>query len=199
MKHSILVGSIIIVSISAFAVRATAQGQGAFPQLDFSATEVVTSPNGKATSMKIYRLGDKMRSDMPGGKMHTLMLMGEGKIYMIMPQMCMQMPPRGPEPLEETGTVVRKPVGSDTIDGHPTKIEEITVTPADGRNSVTMKAWEATDLKGLPVRVEMPSSRGTVRMEYKDVDLSPPPESLFTVPQGCRTMPMMPGMPHPGQ
>ncbi len=204
MKRTVLVGGMIILGISALAIRARAQGQYAFPLLNFSATQVMTTPGGKAMSMKVYRLGDKMRSDMPGGKMHTLMLMRERKMYMIMPQMCMEMPQgmetaKEPQPLGETGTVVRKPLGSATVDGHPTKIEEITVTPANGGNPVTMKAWEATDLKGLPLRVEIPSRQGTVRIEYKDVDLSSPPESLFAVPQGCRTMPMMPGMPHPGQ
>ena len=199
MKKVVLVSSTLIFCMSALAVRARAQSQSAFAELDFSATEVMTSPDGKAMSQKIYRLGDKMRLDMPGGKMHTLMLLHEGKMYMVMPQMCMEMPPRGPQPLEATGTVVRKTVGVGTIDGHPTKIEEITVTPANGGTPVTMKAWEATDLKDLPLRIEIPSPQGTARIEYKNVDLSPPPESLFAVPQGCRTMPMMPGMPHPGQ
>ncbi len=61
-----------LLGICALAVRARAQGQYAFPLLNFSATQVMTTPGGKAMSMKVYRLGDKMSSDMPGGKMHTL-------------------------------------------------------------------------------------------------------------------------------
>ncbi|MHB8524940.1 MAG: hypothetical protein ACYDD2_02120 [Candidatus Acidiferrales bacterium] len=201
MKHTVLASRIIIVifSMSALAVRARAQSQSAFPELDFSATMVVTSPNGKAMSMKVYRLRNKMRSDMPGGKMHSVLLLDKNKYFMVTSHMCMEMAARRPQPLGMTGSVVRKDLGSAIIDGDPTKIEEITITPADGRKPVAMKAWEATDLKGLPLRIEMATPQGQVRTEYKDVDLSSPPESLFAVPQNCRTMPMVPGMPHPGQ
>jgi outer membrane lipoprotein-sorting protein len=198
MKHTLIAVGILAASCSLTAGRAQAQSKGAFAQQDFSATMVTAGPNGQQISMKVYHSGDKMRTDMPGGKMHSLLLMGQNKFYMVMPQMCMEMPQQRPDPFGLTGTVERKELGSDTVDGHPTKIEQITITPAGGGTPVTMKAWEATDLKGFPLRVEMPSPQGTMTIDYKDVDLSTPPASLFAVPNGCRTMPMMPGMPHPG-
>jgi hypothetical protein len=202
MKKAVIVSSTLIFCMSALAVRARAQGQGAFPELNFSATEVVTAPDGKTTSMKIYRLGDKMRTDMPGGKMHTLFFMRERKAYMVMPQMCMQMPQMAnlrAQPLAATGSVTRKDLGSAVVDGHPTKIVQITVTPAGGGKPMTMKTWEATDLKDFPIRIQTQTPKGPATIDYKDVNLSSPASSLFAVPQNCRTMPMMPGMPHPGQ
>ncbi len=195
MKNGVIVLAVWAISLHMLAARAEAQGQSAFPQQDFSATMVVTSPAGKQMSQKVYRLGDKMRTDMPGGRMHSVLLLGEHKYYMVMPQVCMEMPQRSPDPHELTGKVERKDLGSATVDGHPAKIEEITITPASGGKSVTMKAWEATDLKGFPLRVEMPTKQGTMRMDYKDVDISPPPASLFAVPQDCRVMPSAPGTP----
>ncbi len=197
MSQRLVVAMIVGLSLTTVAGRARAQEQNPFPPLDFSATMVSTAPNGKQVSMKVYRAGEKMRTDPPGGRVHTVLLLDKNEMFMVMPQMCMKMPQTSPQPLGMKGKVERTRLGSGTANGHPAIIERVTVTPAEGGNPVTMKVWEATDLKKLPVRVEIPTARGTVRIDYQDVNLSTPPASLFAMPGNCRSMPMMPGMPHP--
>ncbi len=182
---------------------AGAQNQSPFKVTQFSATSVMYVSGQPSHSMKIYRSGDKIRTDMATGgrNAYFLLLLSEKMGYMVMgPGMCMKMPETGdknhPDPFSVTGKVQTTPLGTDTVDGHPTQIVQITVESSTGQTT-TMKAWEATDLHGFPVRIEVPTSRGTVRIEYKDVSLSPPPASLFEAPTNCRSMPMMQGMPHP--
>jgi len=193
-------GAVVVAAAALllFAGRARAQEQSAFPRRDFSATSVVSMPGGRQMSTKIYVSGNKFRTDMPSGNMHTILLLDEQKIYMVMPQMCMEMPQRAPNPFGFKGKVERERLGTATVDGHPTIIERITVTPAGGGKPTVMKAWEATDLKDFPVRVEIPTAKGAETIEYKDVVLATPAASLFAVPTNCREMPMGPGamMPH---
>ncbi len=186
------------------AVSVAAQGSGAangpFGFTDFSATMEMTGGGRTVSGGKIYRAGSKMRTDMPqmGANSYILMLLDEHQTFMVMPGgHCMQMPQQRaqaqhPNPFEFRGKIERTPLGTGTVDGHPVKIEQVTVTPEHGEPT-TMKVWEATDLHGFPVRVEMATARGPMTMEYKDVSLSPPPASLFTKPENCMSMPGMPG------
>ena len=196
MHRTVFVAAVVGISLSALAGHARAQDKTPFSPQDFSATMVSTSPDGKQVSMKVYRSGDKMRTDPPGGRMHTVLLLDKNEMFTVMPQMCMKMPQMSPQPFETKGKVERTKLGSATVDGHPAIIERVRVTPSDGGKPITMKAWVATDLKNFPVRVEIPTSKGPVRIDYKDVDLSTPPDSLFAMPGNCRSMPMMPGRSH---
>jgi hypothetical protein len=180
----------------------TAQAQNPFESnRQFSATVVMSGmpthgPAGQG-DMKIYRSGDKMRMSMPGGAGYMVMDLSQHTSYMVMSAgMCMQMPSSGqqPNPFSQAqgATVERSSAGTDTVDGHACKVENLTVTPRNGQPT-RMKVWEAEDLKGFPVKVEMQSSHGPITMQYKDVSLSEPDPSLFTHPDNCRQMPVMPG------
>lgn len=164
----------------------------------FSATIVVSgsamgthAPQG---DMKVYRLGDKMRTNI-GNMGYSITDLSQHTMFMVMGQgMCMQMPPKGQQnPFAEgQGSVERTPAGTDVVDGHTCKVENVTVTPQNG-TPVKMKIWEAEDLQGFPVKVETQTSRGPVTVLYKDVSLDAPAASLFTHPDNCRQMPSMPG------
>jgi outer membrane lipoprotein-sorting protein len=164
----------------------------------FSATGVTSGKSGEH-SMKIYRSGDKMRTDMQMGYM--IMDLGQQTGYMVMNGMCMQMPKIGeaqqnPFIQAQDATYERSPAGTDVVDGHPCKVENETVTPRNGK-PIKRKIWEAEDLKGFPIKSEMQTSNGTaITVEYKDVSFDIPPASLFTHPENCRQMPSMPGGPH---
>ena len=74
----------------------------------------------------------------------------------------------------------------ETIDGHACKIERATFTSKeDSPIVVKMKLWEAEDLKGFPVKIEITSSTRTITVSYKDVNLDPPDPSLFKLPAKC--------------
>ena len=181
---------------------ASAQAQNPFEIKQFSATVVMSGMPAKRGmgqgDMKIYRSGDKMRTTM-GSMGYMVMDLAQHTNYMVMGTgMCMQMNASGqqnPFAQVQGAAIDRSPVGTDTVDGHACKVENITVTPRDGKPS-KMKVWEAEDLKGFPVKVEIPSNSGTITLQYKDISLDEPPASLFTHPDNCQQMPTMPGGPH---
>ncbi len=82
----------------------------------------------------------------------------------------------------------------ETIDGHVCKIEILTLTPRDDRPIVArMKLWEAKDLNGFPIKIEVEDSGQTYTSTYTNVSLSAPDPNLFQHPAKCA-----PG-PQPGQ
>jgi hypothetical protein len=167
----------------------------------FSATMVVSGaamgPHAPQGDMKIYRSGDKMRTNI-GTMGYSVTDLTQHTTYMVMGQgMCMQMqmtPRAQPNPFSEQGSVERTPAGTEVVDGHSCKIENVTVTPQNG-TPTKMKVWEADDLQGFPVKVEIQSSKGPVTVMYKDVSFDAPAASLFTHPDNCQQMPNMPKTP----
>lgn len=188
MKSKGLAIFAVCVGIGSLALCSRAQtgDTGPFGVKQFSATMVMTS-GGHTMTNKVYRSANKMRTDI-GTMGYSLYFFDEHTSYMVMSGHCMQMPQmakKNTNPFQMGGTVERKALGSDTVDGHPTKIEQVTMTSSDG-TSTGMKVWEATDLKGFPVRIEM--ANGT-RIEYKNISLNEPSASLFEKPGNCMQMP----------
>jgi hypothetical protein len=201
MKTTAVVASIVFASMSLFGTSTFAQNEGVFGlAAQFSATSSMVM-NGRTISMKIARSGNKIRTGMPGpnANAYMLLLLDQHKSYMVMgPNMCMEMPVAGamtsnPVAASSQGKVDVKVIGAGTMNGHPVKIEDVTITPSNGGQPVTMKVWAATDLKDFPVRTEMQTPKGVVTTNYTDISLAAPPDSLFDVPNNCRQMPTMPG------
>lgn len=175
------------------------QAQNPFEVRQFSATIVMTGATAKGHGMqgdmKIYRSGEKMRTSM-GSTGYMVADLAQHINYMVMGNgMCMQMNAtreRNPFSVAQDASIDRSPAGTDTVDGHSCKVENVTVTPHNGEPT-KMKVWEAQDLKGFPVKVEMQSSQGPMTIEYKNISLDEQPASLFTHPDNCRQMPAMPG------
>jgi hypothetical protein len=185
--------SLLVLGIAAYA-------QNPFDtHKQFSATMVMTgsaagshAPQG---DLKIYRLGDKIRTSM-GNMGYSVMDMGQHTMYMVMAQgMCIQMAPHAQQdPFTQQGSVERTPAGTDTVDGHACKVENVTITGKNG--TVTkMKVWEAEDLQEFPVKVQVETGRGPTTVIYKDISFDAPAASLFTPPDNCRQMPSAPGGP----
>jgi hypothetical protein len=76
---------------------------------------------------------------------------------------------------------------SETVDGHVCKIENATFTPKDGGASVIkMKLWEADDLRGFPIKIEVEAHGQPLRpLHYSDVSFDPPDPKLFQHPVKC--------------
>jgi hypothetical protein len=187
-----------------FCLPVFAQTQNPFETFkQFSATIVISGvqqAHAGQGEMKVYRSGDKMRTDMSGGAGYMVMELGQHTNYMVMGTgICMQttfQPQQNPFAQAKNATIERSPAGTDTVDGHPCKVENVTVTPSDGQPH-TMKMWEAEDLKGFPIKIEMQSKNGPITMQYKNLSFDEPAASLFTHPDNCRQMPTMPnGAPH---
>lgn len=91
-----------------------------------------------------------------------------------------------PSPLELIlGRVVKRTsAGSEVVDGHSTKIEDVTVVEPDGK-TVESRVWEAADLKGIPVKIESHLDGVTLRATYRDIVIGAPDEMLFRIPDRC--------------
>ncbi|MGC2153403.1 MAG: hypothetical protein WA618_15280 [Terriglobales bacterium] len=77
-------------------------------------------------------------------------------------------------------------VGEDTIDGHPVKIVNVTIS-VPRHPEIPLKFFEAQDLEGFPIRIENRRPHGARwTLEYTDVKLGPPDPSLFIVPDKCQ-------------
>jgi len=195
------VGSRLILLGPALLCAAVAAGaQNPFDVKQFSATVVTSGVSTKAGpaqgEMKIFRSGDKMRMNLPTAG-YMIMDLAQHTNYMVVGGgMCMQMstpPQQNPFAQAQDATIERSSAGSDTVDGHPCKVENVSVT-SRGRTT-KMKVWEAEDLRSFPVKVEMQTSQGLVTVLYKDVSFAEPQASLFVHPENCRQMPTMPGAP----
>src|ERR1700683_2345737 len=121
---------------------------------------------------------DEPDAGRPGGAGDMIMDLDQHTNYMVMnANMCMQTttPQAQQNPFSQArnATVERTAAGTDTVDGHPCKVENVTVTPQNGEPH-KMKVWEAQDLKGFPIKIETESARGPMTIEYKDISFSEP-------------------------
>jgi hypothetical protein len=206
MKRTVLVAA-AVCSLGFLAVPAMAQGQGGNGPLDFPTFSADTSMvvGGHTMTATIARSGNKLRSGLPNstGQGYVLMLLDQHKAYMVMGAgTCVEMPAMAQVNSNifasaGQGSVQVTQVGTGTANGHPVKIEDVTVTPSKGGDPVHMKIWAATDLHNFPARLEVQTPHGTVTTDYTNISLSTPPDSLFAVPTNCHQMPTMPGAAQP--
>jgi len=170
---------------------ANAQETWNFP--DFSANQVFQSRRAEMT-MKVYRSGSVVRVER-GGALTTLYAPASGMVYNLtvypdQSRQCVAMKPEQakmlPSPLEliQGRIVKRNTVGSEAVDGHPSKIEAVAVVGADGK-MIESKVWEAEDLNGIPVKIESYIEGVTLLAFYREIVVAAPDQNLFRVPDRC--------------
>jgi len=168
-----------------------AQEGWSFP--DFSATQVLQTRKADM-AMKIYRSGSSVRLER-SATISTLYVTDSSKIYnfTIYPDnshQCVSMKPEQakmlPTPLEliQGKITKRTAAGSEVVEGHPTKIEDVDVVGVDGK-TISSRVWEADDLKGIPVKIESYLKTVTLTAVYRDIAIGAPDQALFTVPDRC--------------
>lgn len=76
---------------------------------------------------------------------------------------------------------------TETIDGHSCRVHDYTLSPkGDKVLVIKAKLWEADDLKGFPVKIEIqPVGRAKFTLSYTDVSVGPPDPKLFQLPALC--------------
>lgn len=168
---------------------------------DLTADQVMTFKGDKQSRGKIYVSGNRMRNDMELGerKLTTILDWKLKKSWVLMPPPlgCVEQPltddPKNPfatanvESNEEL-------IGSETIDGHPTKKYRVT-SSIDGKKYVGFQ-WRATDLGGVVLRhTDEPE---TYRVEYRNVVLGKPDAKLLEPPSDCKAGFSPMGMQAPG-
>ena len=164
--------------------------------MEFSADTVTTMQGGQKMSGKMYFKPDKFRMEMKTNEETVMITRIDKKVtWNVMPKqkMYMEMPfdLKNKPKVEEkfAGEIERKEVGSETIDGHPTKKYLITYKVGDKKDQVYQ--WLATDIK-FPVRTA--AVDGSWAQEFKNIKIGPQGDSLFEVPAGFQKMQMPGGM-----
>lgn len=189
--------SVFLGSLSILATPAIAQSQ-VMPSFTQYSTTSSTVVKGQTVKTKIARSGNKIRFEETSGSagaQYTLFLIDQDKNYAVLsPSTCLEFShisnmTSGPLTKWPAGKANVTKLGTATVNGHPTEIEQITIAPDNGDKPETMKVWAATDLHGFPVRTEEQTPQGPVVTDYSDVSLSAPADSLFTVPQNCQKVP----------
>jgi outer membrane lipoprotein-sorting protein len=158
----------------------------------FSAT--LNGGMGRDTDRKIYRSGKVMRLDFPDH--YRLVDLDKLTTRFVYPDRCRMIgfPDAGSYPFSAYHgfKVERAPTEENEIlDGHTSSIENVTLTSTSKDKdkepiTIKMKLWEAADVNGFPVKVEIDAGQDrkfTVR--YTNVSLIPPDPVLFKSPAGC--------------
>lgn len=152
---------------------------------------------GEGTSQgHIYRSGNLIRMEEPGGRVYFLTDLRTGGTYGILETGCIEddHPYFRAIPFYVSGnassTVTRTPAGEETVDGHSCQIEDIIVSSPMFPNPQKMRFWEAEDLQGFPIKIEfvLPGGQGPI-IHYRDVVLGTQDPTLFFHPKSCQTLP----------
>ena len=179
---------------------------GALPALaadslpDTIAEQVLYSQGKEVSTAKIWVSAGRVRSDttIGGQSMTTLIDRGAKKMWVLMPAPvgCIEQPlneslanPLGMLPSDASEELV----GSETIDGHPTKKYKLKATV--GGKTREHYQWRATDLDGFPIRTA--AVDGSYEQRFTKVELKTPDAKLFEEPAQCKAMPTV-GGPFPG-
>lgn len=160
---------------------------------DFSATQIFESRRANL-SMKVYRSGSSVRVERSGA-LSTLYVPASSKVYNLTTypdhsHQCVSMNPEQarmlPSPLELIqGKILKRTTeGSESIEGHMTRIERVVVVRPDGK-TIESKLWEAEDFQDIPVKIESYLDGITLRAVYRDITIGAPDQALFTVPDRC--------------
>lgn len=180
-----------IASLTMFAHAQESRNAWNFP--DFTATQVYQSPKG-LMPMKVYRSGSSVRVDMTHTRARLYVPLSNKEydltVYPDGTHQCVVMKPDQsgmlPSPLALLfGTkVTRTPAGTEVIEGHNCKIENVVVTRPSGQ-TIESKVWEAEDLKGIPVKIESQLPDLNLIALYRHIVLGAPDKELLTPPGKC--------------
>jgi hypothetical protein len=181
MQRAIMIGAILLLSFAMVALSTAA---------DFSA-DVIHQGKGYTGQSKIYVQGRKIRMEPKGQHQYTITRGDLNKTWVVMPEQKMYMESKydpSQVPQEKVrGEMSRKLVGTETIDGHSSKKYEVTYKNDGG----VMKSyqWMATDIN-FPIKTA--AIDGSWSMEYRNIRMGSPPDSLFELPKGYQKMAMPP-------
>ena len=168
---------------------------------EFSAVMIGSraEPREGTSQGHIYRFGNRMRMEEPGGLGYFITDLSTGETYGILDVSCIHddHPYIRAIPFHFAGkadaTVTRISAGKETVDGHSCRVEDITVSSPMLSGPQKMRFWEAEDLQGFPIKIEFVLSGGHGPViRYKNVVLGPQDPTLFIHPKSCQPLPQEP-------
>jgi len=142
----------------------------------------------------IYRSGKLMRMEGPEGHGFFVTDLSTRETYGVSEAPCMHesRPYFRASPfaaVRPDSKVERVDAGKETLDGHSCRIEDVAVTSAlPGASPVKMRFWEADDLQGFPIRIDIARGPGHATIRYKNVVLGPQDPTLFIHPKSCESL-----------
>lgn len=150
--------------------------------------------------MSVYRSGSSVRVERSGA-LSTLYENASGKVYNLTvypdhSRQCVAMKPDQakmlPSPLELLqGRILKRTAsGSDVVEGHTCKVEDVTVARSDGKK-IESRVWEAEDLQGIPAKIESHLDGITLTALYRDVVIGSADQALFSIPDRCTSFDRM--------
>ncbi len=151
---------------------------------------VITAPGMETITTKMWVKQDKMRTEVSQQGEDVVMLVDydEGVAYMYMPDenKAMKIPlTQAPESVVEATQAIADydytVIGTETMDGKVCLVVEYSY---DG---VSAKAWIWKE-HGFPIRIETTTAEGTTVAEFKNIDFSDIPDSMFELPAGVEIM-----------
>jgi hypothetical protein len=173
---------------------------------DFTAVQNIATRRGGPGQllMNVYFSGSTVRVDV-SPKITNLFVTSAGKVYKMVTgpdktSSCVVMKRdqhgfmTSPFEMLQGAKVERTPVGTDVVDGHKCKVEDVVVTRADGK-IMKSKVWEADDFQGVPIKVvseiDPPANAGPDAMPikiaalYGDIKFEKVDPALLTPPNNC--------------
>jgi hypothetical protein len=153
-----------------------------------SADQTTTVKDFGSVEGRVFALGTRIRleNDFGVGKRAAIMDLEKRQAWMLKtpPKPCVQTPlnedtknPSAWPPPESKLEVV----GSERIDGHPTRKYKVTRTV--GGEKVVSYIWRATDLNDWVIRVT--NENGDFEIRYHNIRLETPDPALFEPPADC--------------
>lgn len=164
---------------------------------DFSALMIGSraEPREGISQGHVYRSGNRMRMEEPGGLAYFITDLNTGETYGMLDDSCVHddHPYIRAIPFYIAGkadaTVTRVSAGKEKVDGHSCQIEDVTVSLPMLAEPQKMRFWKAEDLQGFPIKIEfvLGGGRGPI-IRYKNVVLEPQDPTLFVHPKSCQPL-----------
>ncbi len=151
--------------------------------------DVVTKSKYGASSSRMYLKADKFRADPQGQSGYHIIRQDRKVMWIVLPESRSYMEIRFNQDQRSTireeasGELSRELVGTEVIDGHPTRKYEITYM--DESNQKQIYQWLATDID-FPVKVS--AVDGSWSSEYKNINTGPLSDHIFEIPAGYEKM-----------
>jgi hypothetical protein len=173
--------------------KSVASAEPAFPFdrfKNFSAIMVGSVMYGDTSESHIYRADNLLRMQGTEGRGYFIADLAASDTYGLSATGCLKdkhsyfraFPFSAAKPGRKIEAAV---TGKETLDGHDCQIEEVTVSGADLPLPMRLRLWEAEDLKGFPIKVQVLNGTGKITIQYKNVILGPTDPSLFMIPKQC--------------
>ena len=158
---------------------------------EFSALVVGGIMPGDERPTHIYRSGNLLRIEGIDQHSYWVVDLKTGEEHIVAARMCGKAPFVNSHavPFSMTGpqyTFESAPVGEETIDGHLTRVEDVSIK-VKSHDPLRLRLWEAQDLQGFSIKIEheRPGTLPPRSWTYEKVDVGPQDPTLFIYPENC--------------